>query len=235
MSRRPVSFPGMGPGGVPCAVAGILDVPATPRGVILMTHCFGCTKNAPHLHRLSKELARLGWAVLRFDFFGLGDTRGDFSQDTFDLDVANVAAAGEYLRGLGLTETARIGHSLGGLAVLAGATVPVVTIGTPSQPGHVLGLVHEGANVIGGKELVIGGAMVSSLRSADVADPGVPVLSIHSEDDEVVPFTQAQALRGRLARVDAVDLTGVDHMMTDRAVPKRLAGTIATWLGKTYE
>ena len=77
--------------------------------------------------------------------------------------------------------------------------------------------------------------MGSSLRLADVADPGVPVLSIHSEDDEVVPFTQAQALRGRLARVDAVDLTGVDHMMTDRAVPKTLAGTIATWLGKTYE
>ena len=235
MSRRPVSFPGVGPGGTECTVAGLLDVPTSPRGVILMAHCFGCTKNAPHLHRLATELARLGYAVLRFDFYGVGETRGDFSWGSFDLDVANVAAAGEYLRGLGLTETARIGHSLGGLAVLAGATVPVVTIGTPSQPGHVLGLVHEGANVIGGKELVIGGAMVSSLRLADVADPGVPVLSIHSEDDEVVPFTQAQALRGRLARVDAVDLTGVDHMMTERAVPKTLAGTIATWLGKTYE
>jgi len=230
MSKKLVTFAGAGPAGTTAEIAGILDVPTDPRGVILMAHCFGCTKNAPHLHRLTKELVRFGYAVLRFDFYGLGDTRGDFARNTFDLDIANVAAASTYLDSLGLPETARIGHSLGGLAVLAGSTVPVVTIGTPSQPGHVLGLVTVGDQVIGGKELNVGPIMITSLQR-EVADPGVPVLSIHSDTDEVVDFSEATALRSRLAHVTPVDLHGVDHMITDRKIPTNLARTISEWLG----
>lgn len=229
MSKKLVTFPGVGPDGA-TEIAGILDVPDDHRGVILMAHCFGCTKNAPHLHRLAKELVRLGYAVLRFDFYGLGDTRGDFARNTFDLDVANVAAASAYLESLGLPETARIGHSLGGLAVLDGSPVPVVTIGTPSQPSHVLELVSEGTQVIGDKELEIGADMIASLQR-EVRDPGVRVLSIHSDTDEVVAFSEARALRSRLAHATPVDLHGVDHMITDRNLPKILAQTITTWLG----
>lgn len=230
MTKKLVTFDGVGPTNSTATIAGILDVPANRRGMILMAHCFGCTKNAPHLHRLAKELVRLGYGVLRFDFYGLGDTRGDFADNTFDLDVANVVAASSYLRSLGLAETARIGHSLGGLAVLDGSPVPVVTIGTPSQPSHVLELVSEGTQVIGGKELHVGPAMIASLQR-EIADPGVPVLSIHSDTDEVVAFSEARALRSRLAHATPVDLHGVDHMITDRNLPKILAQTITTWLG----
>lgn len=230
MSKKLVTFAGAGPAGTTAEIAGILDVPTDPRGVILMAHCFGCTKNAPHLHRLAKELVRFGYAVLRFDFYGLGDTRGDFARNTFDLDVANVAAASAYLESLGLPETARIGHSLGGLAVLDGSPVPVVTIGTPSQPSHVLELVSEGTQVIGDKELEIGADMIASLQR-EVRDPGVRVLSIHSDTDEVVHFAESGALRGRLAYATHIDLHRVDHMITDRKIPKFLAQTITTWLG----
>ena len=111
-----------------------------------------------------------------------------------------------------------------------GLPVPVVTIGTPSQPAHVLGLVAAGRQVIGGKELHVGPAMIASLQR-EIADPGVPVLSIHSDTDEVVAFSEARALRSRLAHATPVDLHGVDHMITDRNLPKTLAQTITTWLG----
>ena len=66
-------------------LAARLDIPAAldtnnvrATTFIIFCHCFTCTKETITTFRLSRLLAEHGYAVLRFDFTGLGDSEGDF-------------------------------------------------------------------------------------------------------------------------------------------------------------
>ena len=59
-------------------LAGILDLPeAPPRAYALFAHCFTCSKNLRAATNISQSLTAAGYAVLRFDFTGLGQSEGD--------------------------------------------------------------------------------------------------------------------------------------------------------------
>jgi putative redox protein len=44
------------------------------RGSLLVVHCFACSKELNVTSRLARGLASAGFAVLRFDFTGLGES-----------------------------------------------------------------------------------------------------------------------------------------------------------------
>ena len=111
-------------------------------GYVLMAHCFTCGKNIASASRIARAMVEKGFAVLRFDFTGLGGSDGDFSNTNFSSNVGDLLAAASYLKEHKTPPTLLIGHSLGGTAVLAAAHhIPevkgVVTIGAPSDPEHV--------------------------------------------------------------------------------------------------
>ena len=86
-----------------------------------------------------------GFAVLRFDFTGLGKSGGEFANTNFSSNTDDVLAAADWLRETHRAPQVLIGHSLGGAAVLAIAgDIPeahaVVTIGAPADPEHVTGV-----------------------------------------------------------------------------------------------
>ena len=94
-----------------------------------------------------------GSTVLRFDFAGLGDSEGDFSDTNFTSNVADLTAAASFLKENFAAPAILIGHSLGGAAVLAAASeIPsvkaVVTIGAPAEPAHVQHLVQSASHEI---------------------------------------------------------------------------------------
>ena len=132
------------PGAHGADLAARLDLPAGPvRAFALFAPCFTCTKDTLAASRISGELARSGFAVLRFDFTGLGGSGGDFANTDFSANVADLIAAADYLRANYAAPALLIGHSLGGAAVLAAAgdipeTRAVVTIGAPADVAHVL-------------------------------------------------------------------------------------------------
>jgi len=125
-------------------LAARLDRPAgRPRGTALFAHCFTCTKDIAAARRIAGRLPGAGWAVLRFDFTGLGHSGGEFANTGFTSNVDDLVAAAGHLEGMGMAPGLMIGHSLGGAAVIAAAgRVPsvraVATIGAPADPGHVL-------------------------------------------------------------------------------------------------
>jgi putative redox protein len=88
---------------------------------------------------MSSALAANGFGVLSFDFTGLGDSGGDFSDTTFSGSVADMIAAAEYLESNHTAPSLMIGHSLGGAATLLAAskldTIKAgITIGSPAEP-----------------------------------------------------------------------------------------------------
>jgi hypothetical protein len=54
-------------------------------GYALFAHCFSCSKDIHAAQRISRRLTEHGFAVLRFDFTGLGHSRRRFRQHQFQL------------------------------------------------------------------------------------------------------------------------------------------------------
>ena len=101
-------------------LAGIVDLPDDPpRGFALFAHCFTCTKDLKAIVKISRRLATHGIGVLRFDFTGLGNSGGDFSQSNIQTNMSDIAAANDWLAKEHQPPELLIGHSLGGAAMMA--------------------------------------------------------------------------------------------------------------------
>ena len=82
------------PGSTGEALAARLEMPqGEPRGYAVFAHCFTCSKDSKAASRISRALTGGGIAVLRFDFTGLGDSDGDFSNTNFSSNVDDLVAA----------------------------------------------------------------------------------------------------------------------------------------------
>lgn len=121
-------------------MAGTIDFPdAPPAAFALFAHCFTGSRFTPAAARVSKTLADLGIACLRFDFPGLGQSEGNFAETCFSENVEDIRAAAQWLKDNYTAPQLLIGHSLGGAASLKAATdMPsikaVATIGAPLTP-----------------------------------------------------------------------------------------------------
>jgi len=100
------------------------------RGERLVILCHGFMSSKSECRRLFVETGRAfaaeGLDVLRFDFYGSGDSAGDFGDSLISLYIANLHDAIAWARGLGFARIAVLGHSMGGAtAVLTLAESPV--------------------------------------------------------------------------------------------------------------
>ncbi|HXM70090.1 MAG TPA: alpha/beta fold hydrolase, partial [Thermoanaerobaculia bacterium] len=147
-------------------LAALLELPATPpRAYALFAHCFTCSKDVFAAARIAGGLAERGFAVLRFDFTGLGSSEGEFANTNFSSNLADLVAAADFLRAEYAAPELLIGHSMGGAAVIAGAArVPeasaIATIAAPAEPGHLKQLLGDKVGAIeaaGEAEVSIGG------------------------------------------------------------------------------
>jgi predicted alpha/beta-hydrolase family hydrolase len=88
------------------SLAGVLHRPdGTPRGSVLLAHCFTCSKDLHTMTRLSRGLAGAGYGVLRFDFTGLGESGGDAEAEARCRDSATGKAGRGRLSGPRSTST----------------------------------------------------------------------------------------------------------------------------------
>lgn len=92
--------------------------PAAPRGGIVLCHAFGEEKLWSHriYVTFSREMAAAGYAVLRFDMRGEGDSDRDFEESSIETRVEDVARAVKELRARvgDLPTVTLLGHRLGG-------------------------------------------------------------------------------------------------------------------------
>ena len=126
-------------------LAAALELPAArPKAFALFAHCFTCSKDIKAAREIARALRREGYAVLRFDFTGLGGSEGDFANTNFSSNVDDLVNAADYLRAEFAAPAILIGHSLGGAAaIVAASRIPevkgVATIGARvgyDDPAH---------------------------------------------------------------------------------------------------
>jgi len=166
---------------------GILDLPdsGTPAHYAVFSHCFTCSKDFKLAVNMDRELVERGIAVLRFDFTGLGQSGGDFSDTTFTTNAEDIVSASDFLSDLYEPPELLVGHSLGGAAALYAApsirsSSAVATIATPSEPRHLkeyLGIdgdafaSKEKVEIkVGGRRFAIGEEFVRDLERVNMAE-----------------------------------------------------------------
>jgi putative redox protein len=248
-STRPVSFPGA----FGTTLAARLDSPAAqPLACAIFAHCFTCSKESKAAATISAALAEHGFAVLRFDFTGLGGSEGDFANTNFSSNVDDLVAAADFLRREHAAPALLVGHSLGGTAVLAAAeripeAAAVATLGSPFEPEHVLGLLKKSAGRIeseGDAEVEIGGRnfrirkqFLDDIRSrkigAAVAQLGKALMVMHSPRDAIVDIDNASRIFLAAKHPKSfVSLDPADHLLLNRADAQYAGQLLAAWASR---
>ena len=222
------------------SLSGLLQTPEAPSAYALFAHCFTCGKDIKAAARIAKALVDNNIAVLRFDFTGLGNSEGDFSNSNFSSNVADLVAAADYLRETHEAPAILIGHSLGGAAVIAAAKyIPevkgVVTIGAPAEASHVIKqFKSEVANIrdhgefkvmLAGREFNIKKQFLDDIESLRRA-----LLVFHSPVDTVVSIEQAQKIYQTAKHPKSfISLDSADHLLTNSKDADYVASCITAW------
>jgi len=231
-------------------MAGLLETPESgPHSFALFAHCFTCGKDVVSASRIARALVARGYAVLRFDFTGLGGSDGDFANSNFSSNVNDLVLAADFLRENYRAPSLLIGHSLGGAAVLAAAHAMkevrgVVTIGAPADPEHVVkqfGCKTDEISRTGVAEVQLAGRpfQIKKQFLEDLADQSLvekiaklkkALLVFHSPVDEVVSIHEAGKIyRNAKHPKSFVSLDDADHLLTRATDAEYVAATIGAW------
>jgi putative redox protein len=237
-------------------LAARLDQPdGEVRAYALFAHCFTCSKDTLAAARIAEALVANGFAVLRFDFTGLGGSGGDFANTDFSSNVADLLKAAGFLREQYRAPALLIGHSLGGAAVLAAAAdIPearaVATIGAPAEPAHVTAHIEAARPEIEEKgiaEVTIAGRSFHIRKEflddidgqkLDEAISGLrkALLVFHAPRDEIVGIENAERIfKAAKHPKSFVSLDSADHMLGRKEDAHWVAGVLAAWAGRFVE
>jgi putative redox protein len=221
----------------------------------VFAHCFTCSRDIRAARDITRALAQAGFAVLRFDFTGLGESEGDFADTHFSSNLDDLEDAARWLGEHYGAPQLLVGHSLGGTAVLAVAerlesVRAVATLGAPAGPEHVLKQFGDGLEQIeaeGTAEVELAGRTFRVRRDfiEDVRQHPLQerlgrlrraLLVLHSPVDTVVSVDQAQKIFVAAKHPKSfVSLDDADHLLTKTADSAYAGGVIAAWAARFLE
>jgi putative redox protein len=233
-------------------LSGTLQLPeASPKAGVVLAHCFTCSKSLKVTRHLATGIEDGGYAVLRFDFTGLGESEGDFGETSVATNVADLEAAARYMADRGLGPCVMVGHSLGGAATLLAAggidsVRAVVAVAAPFSPDHVRHLFAEddvqqalaSGRVmvkIAGRSFQISAEFFRDLERhctpERIAALGRPLLVVHGTADRVVGIDEGERIfaAARQPRWFAA-IPEADHLFVQQRHAEQAAAAIVGFL-----
>ena len=218
-----------------------------PIAYALFAHCFTCTKSINAAVVIADTLAKRGIATLRFDFTGLGGSKGDFSDSNFSTNINDLVDAANFLEAEFAAPQLLVGHSLGGTAILAASAQiesakAVVSIGSPADPEHILHLLAEHLNELeysGSAEIKLAGRpfefkqdFVDDVRIHDIDYRGLrkALMVMHSPSDDTVSVDEASKIYAQALHPKSfVSLDQADHLLSKKGDSRYAADVLASW------
>jgi uncharacterized OsmC-like protein/esterase/lipase len=235
-------------------ISGRMDLPADrdPLAYALFAHCFTCTKNLKAIAHICRALTDQGMAVLRFDFTGLGESQGDFSETNFSSNIKDLIAAADFMKKEFEPPGILIGHSLGGAAMLhAGSRIEstraVVTIGAPADTIQLKDSIKDSwKNIekegvakiaIGGRSFTVKKQFLDDLEKIQMQKAirhlKKPLLIFHSPVDEIVDAENAATIfKAAFHPKSFISLDKADHLLSNEADAMYVGSVIAAWAEK---
>ncbi len=228
-----------------------LEMPVThkPQHFAIFAHCFTCSKDLRAVRNIADGLTNKGFGLLRFDFTGLGQSEGDFSETNFSSQVSDLLSACSYMKENHKPPVLMIGHSLGGTAALIAASeLPdlraVATIGSPADPLHVKHLIESDIDeiksegkakvTIAGRSFTIKSQFLEDLEKNSIKNRlkklKKSLLILHSPQDRIVSIGEAEKIyTAAMHPKSFVSLDGADHLLSREEDGLYTGELIASW------
>lgn len=227
-----------------------LPVEDQPIAFAIFAHCFTCNKDLTAVRNISRALSSEGMGVLLFDFTGLGESEGDFSDTNFSSNISDLISASEWLTKHYHVNQYLIGHSLGGAAALAtagkiDAVKAVVSIAAPYDPLHVSNLFKEEINEIkangkaevniGGRPFTLSKMLIEDLEAQQpqktISNIRKPLMVMHSPQDNIVSIDNAAKIYvAAMHPKSFLSLDGADHLLSKKSDSSYAGKMIAYWI-----
>ena len=211
----------------------------------ILLHGFGSAKNRQHTILSAEAMRSAGFATIRADLYGHGESGGTFREHTVRKWKDNILALMDYAQSLDfVTGVWLSGHSQGGLAAaLAAGEVPERTGGlilrAPAfmiprcaREGNLLGFtfdpdhIPEHIRIAEGVELdgeYLRAAQQTNVEEAIGRYHG-PVLILHGDEDDTVPCGDSRRAAEQYADCELEIIAGETHHF-DR-YPEKMTGKI---------
>lgn len=226
-----------------------------PKHFAIFAHCFTCSKDFHAVRNICLALTNREFAVLRFDFTGLGESEGDFSDTNFSHNIQDLTVVYEYLIKNYQAPSLLIGHSLGGAAALvAGAQLDLIkaiaTIGSPSSVTHITHLFGDNLDTIkkdGAAEVSIGGRpftikkqFLDELQKNNLTEivnsMRKPLLIAHSPQDKIVDIENAAELfHAAFHPKSFLSLDQADHLLSNEHDSHYVGSVLSSWAKRYIE
>ena len=196
---------------------------ADPAKLVILAHGYTGTKceSLRLFVQTARALEDAGFSALRFDFWGSGDSEGDFDQASPNSEIADLHDVIEWAFQEGFSSIGVIGLSLGGaVSIIACAQNPrvkalVTWSAVPKFAGWTKSIAQEG---IGAGSPNLGGPKMETDRpEIDASDPYVslkiPKLQIQGDND-LPGFVEGfrQYFPAALEPKEHVIIPGADHV-----------------------
>ena len=198
---------------------GVVDEPEDARGVFVLCHPhpkMGGTMNAPLLVALRDRLVGEGWAVIRFNFRGIGSSEGEPS--TGEAEVADAEGAMDLA-------TERFPHAklvVGGWSFGAAVAVRTMDLHEEIEAGVAI------APAVKPREDVTAGLPSPSEMSIES-----PLLFVCAVNDDLVAIDDCRAWAEEVPAAEIVELRGANHFFW--AKYEDLADAVSGWLRERLE
>lgn len=234
---------------------GILHTPdlSNPVPGIIMCHGFTGSHTEAHFFfaKIARQLCCQGYAVLRFDFWGSGNSEGAFSDMSIHTEIDDALGALEWLKNQPEIDSEKmgvIGLSLGGCvaACVAGlspdikSAVLLSPVGVPDEDfASFLPAVYEERTT---PALYVGNAFRESLKVVRpfeiIKNTNSQVLLIHGDNDETISHKRSDEyesiLLGNDKYVEKVIIPDADHTFAIRTHEDQVISLISHWKSKVF-
>jgi len=235
-------------------IAATLDTPeGAPDFYGVFAPCFTCVKESHGAAKISRAMAELNIAMLRFDMTGLGESEGDFAETNFTTRVADIIAACQAVARDFAPPALLVGHSISGTAALkAQSAIPslqaIATVGAPADPAHIIdkfrrlnAITPKGNGMVDimvmGQRVTFKESFIDDMLAQDVEEETRAIdrrlFIFHAPHDNVVHFDNAELILERAAKADAelipLSEAGTHLFETRKEDAIFVAETLADW------
>ena len=211
-------------------LAGVLHVPLKKTSsIIIMAHGFTGDKDEwGRFVKAAQAFCDAGFAVLRFDFSGSGESGS--TPITIKQQVDDLKSAVRFVKAKGYSRLALLGLSLGGLCSVRayGADIETLVLWAPVTKPRIRYYLNKKEQIIkngfifvktrAGKELKIDPVFVKESESVDqiriLSRIQCPILIIHGDQDDTIPLEDSKSAMNYLPKGSKLEIIkGANHVM----------------------